>query len=241
MQKNLLALFRILKKSYGSQHWWPANTPFEVAVGAILTQNTSWANVERAIDLLKKAKLLSPKKMFRAPPRILLRCLRPAGFFNIKAKRLKNFLDFLFVEYGGSLKRLFAQPTANLRQKLLNVNGIGPETADSIILYAAEKPIFVVDAYTKRIFSRIGSIRETDSYDQVQGYFMRSLPGKTALFNEFHALIVEHAKRFCRVKPICDPCPLRLHCRFAKHLSTKEQVISTTRLLFGGEEKSRLA
>lgn len=182
-------------------------------MGAILTQNTSWTNVERAIARLKKSKILSVKKMAKAPPELLLKCLKPAGYFNIKAKRIKNFLNFLYAEHGGSLEKLFAEPTADLRQKLLGVNGIGPETADSIILYAAKQPVFVVDAYTRRIASRIGLIHEeTSSYDEIQQFFTKFLPSKESLFNEFHALLVVHAKRVCKTKPLCSQCPLRPLC-----------------------------
>ena len=216
MSKSLFTIFKILKKAYGPQHWWPADSPFEVAVGAILTQNTSWKNVERAIGRLKKKNLLSTGRMSRSPIKTLAQCLKPAGYFNVKARRLKNFLIFLSNEYKGSLQKLFTEPLAALRQKLLTINGIGPETADSIILYAAEKPIFVVDAYTKRIFSRIGFLKLSASYDETQACFMKNLPLNTKLFNEFHALIVEHAKRFCKTKPVCEPCPLRPRCEYAK-------------------------
>ena len=217
MQKRLIALFHSLKKAYGPQHWWPADTPFEMAVGAILTQNTSWANVERAIGRLRERDLLSAKRMSKAPLRVLSQCLKPVGYFNVKAGRLKNFLNLLSSEYKGSLKKLLTEPLPALRQKLLDVNGIGPETADSIILYGAKKPIFVVDAYTRRVFSRTGLLRPSASYEETQAYFMEHLPSQVGLFNEFHALIVEHAKQFCKTKPVCGPCPLRLSCNYANH------------------------
>ncbi len=221
MPKKLITIYQTLKKAYGSQHWWPAESPFEVVVGAILTQNTSWTNVERVISRLKEKNLLSAKRMSKFPVKALARCLRPAGYFNVKTRRLKNFLIFLTEEYGGNLKHLFTEPLAVLRQKLLDVNGIGPETADSIILYAAGKPIFVVDGYTRRAFSKLGLLKASASYHETQSYFMNNLPLNVKLFNEFHALIVEHAKRFCKTRPICGPCPLRSGCVYGRMHHTR--------------------
>ncbi|MFQ5680975.1 MAG: endonuclease III domain-containing protein [Candidatus Omnitrophota bacterium] len=212
---RLRSYYKKLYACFGPQHWWPGETPFEVTVGAILTQNTSWSNVRRAIDNLKSDRSLSPQRMHKMPLRRLARLIRPAGYFNVKARRLKNFLDFLFVAYQGDLQRMFRgrdgrrRRIRRLREELLSLNGIGEETADSIILYAAGMPIFVVDAYTRRIFSRHGIIEPQASYREIQDVFMDALPADSRLFNEFHALIVRLGKEFCRKnKPRCQECPL---------------------------------
>ena len=198
--------------AFGPQGWWPGRTRFEVIVGAILTQNTAWTNVERAIAELKAAKLLRPDAMHMADVEEIAQRIRSAGYFNVKAKRLKNFTDHLFMNHGGSLDRLFNTDNATLRATLLGLNGIGPETADSISLYAANKPEFVVDAYTKRIFSRHGLIRQDAGYDEVKAVFIDGLPKDVTLFNEYHALIVKTAKEFCKSrKPDCDGCPLKAY------------------------------
>ena len=209
-------LSNILKKNYqklfsafGPQHWWPGETPFEVIVGAILTQNTAWTNVEKAIHNLKQARVLQPKKVHDLSEKELAKLIKPAGYFNIKARRLKHFLNYLFDNYGGSLNRMFKKRTDALRRELLEVNGIGPETADSILLYAGSHPVFVVDAYTKRIFSRHQIIKADAEYHDVQEIFMKNLPHDIKMFNEYHALIVRVGKDFCRNKnPLCGRCPL---------------------------------
>ena len=201
-------IYRRLYKFYGPQMWWPGRTRFEVIVGAILTQNTAWSNVEKAIINLKRAEILSPKKLKAIPERSLAKLIRPAGYYNIKAKRLKHFISFLFSEYGGSLDRLSSENTYKLRKNLLDVNGIGPETCDSIMLYAFKKRIFVVDAYTKRIFSRHSIVARSADYHDVQKLFMDNLPKSGKLYNEYHALIVRLGKEFCRTKPDCKNCPL---------------------------------
>jgi endonuclease-3 related protein len=179
-------------------------------VGAILTQNTSWSNVEKAISNLKKNKLLEPCKLYRLPQRKLALLIRSTGYYNIKAKRLKEFLGFLYKSYKGDIQRMFFVKTQELRRQLLCVNGIGPETADSILLYALDKPMFVVDAYTKRILTRHRLIQEDASYDAVQDLFMKNLNPDGKLFNEFHALLVKLGKDIClKNKPRCDICPLR--------------------------------
>ncbi len=207
---------KVLKKIYarlfvffGPQHWWPGETPFEVIVGAILTQNTSWNNVKKAIDKLKIEHLLSPVAVRKVRINKLARLIRSSGYYNQKAKKLKNFINFLFIRYNGSLTKMLKQETYKLRNELLGVNGIGPETADSILLYAADKPIFVVDAYTKRIFSRHNLIKENFSYAGIQDFFMKNLNPKAKLFNEFHALIVKLGKDICKTKPNCAICPLK--------------------------------
>ena len=209
LSNTLKKIYKKLFTAFGPQHWWPGDTPFEVIVGAILTQNTAWKNVEKAIHNLKKAKVLQPKKMHDLSERELAKLIRPAGYFNIKAKRLKHFLNYLFDRYGGRLDRMFRKRTDALRRELLSVNGIGPETADSILLYAGNHPVFVVDAYTKRIFSRHQIIKEDTDYHDIQKLFVDNLPHDVKIFNEYHALIVSIGKDFCRNrKPLCSRCPL---------------------------------
>jgi len=207
-KRKLLRIYDKLYKEFGPRQWWPADSAFEVIIGAILTQNTAWTNVEKAIKNLKKEKLLTPKKLHSISVKRLAACIKPAGYYNIKAARIKNFLRFLFDKFGGSVKKLADTKTATLRRQLLEVNGIGPETADSIILYAAKKPVFVVDAYTKRVLSRHKLINNKADYHDIQDLFMQNLPRSQKLFNEYHALIVELGKNICRVKPRCDICPL---------------------------------
>jgi endonuclease-3 related protein len=201
--------YNSLFTAFGPQHWWPGKTQFEVIVGAVLTQNTSWTNVERAISNLRGAGLLSSAAIEKVPLRRLERLIRSSGYFRQKARKLKAFCEFLRGEYGGSLKRMFETPTILLREKLLGVFGIGPETADSILLYAGDLAVFVVDAYTKRILSRHGWTHENAKYDDVRWMFEREFPGDVKRFNEFHALIVNTGKNFCRTHdPLCGACPL---------------------------------
>jgi endonuclease-3 related protein len=181
----------------------------EVIVGAVLTQNTNWKNVEKAILNLKKNSLLSLQELNTLPVSELAQMIRPAGYFNIKAKRLKNLIDFLKKRYQLDLSRLLDEETVSLRQDLLSVNGIGPETADSILLYAAHRPIFVVDTYTHRIMTRHGIVNEQTDYYELQAVFMDHLPDDPSLFSEFHALIVKTGKEYCRRKPLCHLCPLK--------------------------------
>ena len=202
-------IYEILLKHFGPQAWWPGETPFEVMVGAVLTQNTNWTNVSRAIDNLKKENLLLFGKMHELPVELLAEKIRPAGYFNLKAGRLKNLLNFIGGEYNGSLEDMFKEDAVSLREKILTVKGIGPETADSILLYAGNMPVFVVDTYTHRIFCRHAIIAEEDGYYEIQDYFMLSLPEEIELFNEYHALIVRLGKEFCKKsKPLCKKCPL---------------------------------
>lgn len=208
--KALKDIFDKLYRHYGPQGWWPGRTRFEIIVGAILTQNTAWRNVEKAIDNLKKAKLLSPIELENVDRKRLARLIRPAGYYNVKSGRLKCFVDFLFSRYGGSLFEISRRETADLRKELLCVNGIGPETCDSILLYAFGRPLFVVDAYTKRIFSRHKFFKEDASYEEVQKFFMERLPRNSDLYNEFHALIVRLGKEVCRKTPDCNICPIKL-------------------------------
>ena len=206
--KTLEEIYKRLLAKFGPQHWWPGKTRFEIIVGAILTQNTSWDNVERAIANLREKKLLTPQKLKNIPTRKLASLIRSAGYFNVKAKRLKNFVEFLFKEYNGSLDKLAKEYWPNLRIKLLGVNGIGPETADSILLYAFDKPVFVVDAYTKRMLSRHNLINRQADYPTVQSTFMDNLSQDTKMFNEYHALFVRLGKELCKSKPLCEICPL---------------------------------
>jgi endonuclease-3 related protein len=177
-------------------------------VGAILTQNTAWRNVEQAIENLKKEGMLTPQGLSGLNETRLAALIRPAGYYNVKAKRLKGLITFLDEEYGGNLQRMFNEPLLSLREKILTVKGIGPETADSILLYAAEKPTFVIDAYTTRVLSRHGMITDGASYGDIQGLFMRVLPRDVSLYKEYHALFVRLAKTFCKTKPLCGGCPL---------------------------------
>ena len=196
---------------FGPRHWWPADSPFEVIIGAILTQNASWSNVEKAINNLKNLKLLSPKKLARINIRKLEKLIRPSGFYKDKAKKIKIFVKFLNTFSGGGIKALCKLETCALRDRLLDIKGIGPETADSILLYALGKTVFVVDAYTKRVFSRHGLLKEEQTYDEVQDFFMKNIPVDRTLFNEYHALVVEVGKNYCRKKkPLCKICPLKV-------------------------------
>lgn len=207
---RLEALYHRLYDHFGPQGWWPGEHALEVVVGAILTQNTNWNNVEKAIANLKAVGLLRLPELLELPRALLAEYIRPAGYHNIKAGRLHNLLELIREEYGGSLEALLALPLPELRQTLLGVRGIGPETADAIILYAAGKPIFVVDSYTHRILLRHDMIDEACDYHSLQELFMDSLPADTALYNEFHALLVQVGKRFCKKStPLCETCPLR--------------------------------
>jgi endonuclease-3 related protein len=210
--QSLLAVFNRLFDRYGPLKWWPADTPFEVCVGAILTQNTSWINVEKAVTALKQVGIMSPETLHGCDTEQLARLIRPAGYFNVKSRRLKDFTSWLFLNNQGSLERMFAGNWHELREELLRVRGIGPETADSILLYAGNKPSFVVDAYTRRLFRRLGLLPEAAGYDETRDLFMNSLPEDVQLFNEYHAQIVEQCKQFCRVKPLCSGCPLDNSC-----------------------------
>ena len=209
MSLKLMRYFAAMSGTLGPMHWWPARTPFEVIAGAILTQNTSWGNVERAIANLRSARMLTPSSIAAARTSRLAALVRPSGYFRQKAVKLKAFVRFLQREYGGSLKRMFNTPTGELREKLLSVHGIGPETADSILLYAGNHPVFVVDAYTHRIFARHGITGGKPDYEHVRALFEAALPRDAQLLNEFHALVVNTGKNWCRKsKPRCAECPL---------------------------------
>jgi endonuclease-3 related protein len=207
--ENLNGIYRRLFRRFGPQHWWPGRTPFEIIVGAVLMQNTNWNNVEKAIANLRRERALTPRALKEMSLLKLSALIRPAGYFNVKARRLKNFIRFLFEEYGGSLARMAKEPLAVLRPKLLSVNGIGPETADSILLYAFNKPVFVIDAYTKRFLYRHNFAGHDADYHALQDVFTRALPTDRRLFNEYHALIVRLGKEFCKPRPSCESCPLK--------------------------------
>lgn len=208
-RQRLIDIFDRLYEHFGPQHWWPADSSFEVAIGAILTQNTSWRNVERAIGNLKKERRLGFKRLSSVSEKNLARMIKPAGYYNIKARRLKNFLRFLKENYGGSFQRMRGKDAAVLRRELLSVNGIGPETADSILLYALGKPIFVVDAYTRRICARHRMAAKDADYEELQRLFMGHLVPRLKLFNEYHALLVKVGKDYCKkTKGNCRACPI---------------------------------
>jgi endonuclease III related protein len=238
-EQQIATIYSTLFQAWGRQHWWPAQSRFEVIVGAYLTQNTNWSNVERALKKLRSARLLSVERIRAVPIRRLEQLIRSSGYFRQKAARLKTFVKFLDRIYGGSLNRMFAQPTAKLREQLLSLNGVGPETADSILLYAGQHPVFVVDAYTRRIAARHQIASENVTYEELRGLFERSLAGSGPLqelssdllrgashkpsrmslanrvplaqaFNEMHGLIVGVGKNYCaKSKPRCDECPLK--------------------------------
>ena len=206
-------VYDLLLARYGPAGWWPGESDFEVCVGAILTQNTAWANVERTLSRLRARGLLSFARLSRVPPSRLSSLLRSSGTYNVKARRLRAFLAFLAHEYGGRVEGMRAERPSDLRRKLLAVPGIGPETADVVALYAAGHAFFVVDAYARRILGRLGGpLRGRESYDEVQRFFMRQLPASTALFNDYHAQLVRLAKEHCRKRPLCAGCPLDALC-----------------------------
>ena len=209
--ETLSDIYQLLYDAFGPQHWWPGETPFEIVTGAILTQNTNWSNVEKAIANLKSAGYLMPDVLHRIDLAQLAELIRPAGYYNIKAKRLKNFVDWLFEHYGGKLENLQTIHTGKLRGELLAIKGIGRETADSILLYALGRPVFVVDAYTARIALRHELIEPGADYEQLRQLFESNLPQDVQLFNEYHALLVRAGKKFCRSKARCSGCPLEKH------------------------------
>lgn len=206
--KKLMGMFDLMLAHFGPQHWWPSESELEMMVGAILTQNTSWSNVEKAVNNLKAKDFLSMKALHSLPLPVLAESIRSAGYFNIKAGRLKNLINFIVDRFQGDIELFLSEETDVMREGLLSVKGIGPETADSIILYAAGRPLFVIDAYTHRILNRHGMANDEATYYDLQGLFMDNLPEDTKLFNEFHALIVRTGKELCRKKPLCNICPL---------------------------------
>jgi len=209
-EETIRRVYELLFNAYGPQHWWPADTPTEVVIGAILTQNTAWTNVERAIENLKEADCLDFAALRDIAGEELAQLIRPSGTYRVKAARLKAFVDVLWDRHDGSLSELLAGEVEQARERLLSINGIGPETADAILLYAGERPSFVVDAYTRRILQRHHLIDGTANYDDVRDLFHRSLDSDPRLFNEYHALLVRVGKEFClKRKPKCENCPLK--------------------------------
>ncbi len=214
MRAKLLNIYDRLFAQYGAQHWWPAQGRFEIIVGAILTQSAAWRNVEKAISHLNKVGALSPEAIRELPVDDLARLVHPSGYYNVKALKLKSLVRWLGEHYQDNLDRLFSNGVEQLRSELLSVYGVGEETADSIILYAANKPVFVIDAYTKRILSRLGMAPEHDSYAGYQELFMNNLPADARLFNEYHALLVNLGKNVCRRQPLCQECCLSDICQY---------------------------
>ena len=208
LSDRLNEIYELLLEAYGPQHWWPAESPLEVLVGAVLTQNTNWQGVEKAMASLKLHNLLNPHKLQAIPTEDLARLIKPAGYYNLKARRLKNLIAFVTEAYSGDLETMGQAETGQLRKELLAVNGVGPETADSILLYALQKPVFVVDTYTYRVMNRHGLVGEQVSYDELQGLFTQHLPLDKTLFNQYHALLVRVGKLHCQRKPRCQGCPL---------------------------------
>lgn len=205
---RLQAMYEAMYAAYGPQHWWPGETPTEIVIGAILTQNTAWRNVETAIDNLRRAGLLDWSRLRELSAEDLAELIRPAGTYKVKARRLRGFVDWLWDHYDGDLDRMFATPLYSLREELLSLSGIGRETADAILLYAGGMPTFVVDAYTARILRRHRLIDESADYEEIKETFESSLPADSRLFNEYHALLVQVGKTHCRPRPKCDNCPL---------------------------------
>lgn len=207
---QLMALYEGLLALYGEQSWWPADSPFEVAVGAVLTQNTNWSNVERAIDRLKSADALDCDAILSLAVADLAELIRPAGYYNLKAQRLRNLCDYLHSV--GGLDALRHLSAAQAREGLLGVKGVGPETADDILLFALDLPVFVIDTYTRRLLQRQGLARGDEPYEELRAGFEQVLPAEPNLFKEYHALIVEHAKQVCRKRALCEQCGLGPRC-----------------------------
>jgi endonuclease-3 related protein len=209
MSTKLMEAYERMLAKFGPQHWWPGDSPFEIMVGAVLVQNTSWRNVEQAINNLRNAGVMDTHALYKLPPADLAELIRPAGYYQLKTKRLRNLLRFVVEQYDGSLDAMFGTSLASLREQLLEINGIGPETADAILLYAGGLPTFVVDTYTHRILARHGWLDYDATYDDIKDYFESTLPDDPALYNEYHALLVRVGKDYCkRSAPNCEACPL---------------------------------
>ncbi len=219
-RKNLQSIFDGLLACYGPQHWWPGEMPFEVMVGAVLTQSAAWSNVEKAIVNLKAAGVLSEVALRGIPIDELAKLVYPSGYYNAKAKKLKALIEWLGI-YGDDLSRLDNRDTGDLRREVLSVHGIGPETADSILLYALGRPVFVIDTYTRRLFSRLGIKPEKDTYDGWWALLMDNLPSDAEMFNEYHALIVRHGKEKCRKTPRCAECCIAEACTYGSTSSPR--------------------
>jgi len=224
LKRELAEAYRLSFERFGHQHWWPGETDFEVCVGAILTQNTAWTNVEKAINNLKQSNLLNPKSLYELPVETLATFIRPAGYFNIKARRLKNFIKTLYEQYHGDVQALLKGERMEVRNRLLSINGIGKETADSMMLYAGQHLIFVVDAYTRRIFSRHGWCNEDDDYDEIQAICEENIRNSGNILDywrDYHAQIVMLGKNYCKNRnPQCEVCPLKPLLKTEKILSS---------------------
>ena len=208
--KRINTFYKKLYERYGPQGWWPGGSALECILGAVLTQNTSWTNAEKAILNLKRENIISVKNLASVSTEVLASLIRPSGYYKQKALKIKRVISFITENYGGSLKRMFEEETRELRSKLLTINGIGPETADTILLYAGHKRVFVIDAYTYRVLSRHGLVPEYTTYEEMQELFTDTLSGETAVYNEYHALLVRVGKEHCRKRsPACDGCPLQ--------------------------------
>ncbi len=211
---SFLRVYQSLLQHHGPQNWWPGETSFEVMVGAILTQNTAWTNVEKAIVRLKQADALAPDRLLSLSETTVADLIRPSGYFNVKTKRLRNYCRW-FLKSGGH-DALSTWSTSDLREGLLSINGIGPETADDILLYVFERSVFVIDSYTRRLFSRLELINGDLDYEKIRSIFENELEKETPLFNEYHALIDVHAKTVCKTKPDCGSCCLTKYCPYEK-------------------------
>ena len=221
-QHTLLLIYNLLYAKHGPQHWWPADNPFEVCVGAILTQSAAWVNVEKAIANLKQADALTPAALRNIATDELAGLLYSCGYYNAKAKKLKAFVEHLAQHYDDDLDKMFDQPIDTLRTELLSIHGVGDETADSIILYAANKPIFVIDAYTRRILNRLGFEQANAGYTDFQAMFIDKLPHQTKLFNEYHALLVNHGKNVCKKIPLCSKCCIEVLCKYTRDKKARD-------------------
>jgi endonuclease-3 related protein len=221
-----LQLFDILFAASGPQHWWPGDTPFEVAVGAVLTQNTTWSNVEKAITSLKAASAMTATGLLALSAPDLEQAIRPAGYYRVKAQYLRTLAEWASQRAEGDLSSLASEDTDTLRRELLALRGVGRETADSILLYAIGKPAFVVDAYTRRIAARLRLLPDNTTYESIQQYFAAQLPEDAHLFNEFHGLLVHLAKEHCRARPVCPACPLEAYCPSADTSPATEHVVN---------------
>lgn len=215
----LQRIFTALLDQHGPQNWWPGDSPFEIMVGAILTQNTAWSNVEKAVNALQQAGALCPDQLLRLPEQEVAGLIRSAGYFNVKARRLRNFCAWY--QATGGYEQLVHWPTCQLREELLQINGVGPETADDILLYAFDRPVFVIDAYTRRLFSRLGLLDHDLTYEALRGEFENTLETDHRLFNEYHALIVVHAKDICKPRPACEQCCLITLCPHGKRIDDR--------------------
>lgn len=213
-RKDLKEVYNVLYAVYGPQNWWPAESPFEVIIGAILTQNTAWTNVEKAIGNLKTLGMLNPADLFSSPSETIAQVIRPSGYYNRKTVRLKSFMSYFSERYNLDIGKMAELEIPVIRDELLSVKGIGEETADSIILYALNRATFVIDAYTKRIFSRTGVFTGDEKYFEMKDVFEMELEPDVKLYNEYHALIVKHAKMYCTTKPDCRECPLKGNCDY---------------------------